>query len=217
MNDVVTEILRRPGCRVIRLKGGESLTVPNALFRQSPLVPGNEVDPVAWRSAVSAQENRFALETAARMLESRDRSSLEIFRKLTSQGYSEEAADGAVAKLTSAGYLDDMRFARDCIARIGRKYGVIRVRQEMGRKGIPREMIDGILLEQDGDDMLDTAVKLAKNALRGKTKEPSALYRRAYGVLARRGYPPDIARKAIDLAFSDPEGTGPDDGSRFLP
>lgn len=217
MNDVVTEILRRPGCRVIRLQGGESLTVPNALFRMAPLYIGRPVDPVVWRGEVSAQENRFALETAARMLEARDRSSLEIFRKLTAQGYLEEAAEEAVAKLTSAGYLDDMRFARDCIARIGRKYGAIRIRQEMGRKGIPREMIDGILLEQDGDDMLDTAVELAKNALRGKTKEPSALYRRAYGILARRGYPPDIVRKAIGLAFSDPEGTGPDDGSRFLP
>lgn len=210
MNDVVAEILRRPGCRVIRLQGGGSLTVPNTLFRQSPLLVGRPVDPAAWRSAVSAQESRFALETAVRMLEVRDRSSTEIYNKLKALGYSEEAVEGAVAKLTSAGYLDDSRFARDYLTRIGRKYGTIRIRQEMGRKGIPREMIDELLLEQDRDEMLDTAVILAQGALRGKTKEPSALYRRAYGILARRGFPPDIVRKAIELVFSAPDGDGSD-------
>jgi len=210
MNDIVSEVLNRPGSRVIRLKGGESLTVPITLFRQSPLKPGESVDPAAWRSALSAKEGRFALEAAVRFLEVRDRSSAEIIKRLTDQGYSEEAVEGAITKLQKAGYLDDKRFAQAFLMRIGKKYGAIRIRQEMRRKGISQEFIEELLLEQDRDESLETAVKLARKALRGKAKDPQALYRRAYAALARRGFPPDIVSKALDLSFDGPDSNEPD-------
>lgn len=205
MNDIVTEVLNRAGSRVIRLKGGESLTVPITLFRQSPLKPGDRVDPAAWRGALSAKEGRFALEAAVRLLEVRDRSSAEIIKRLTDQGYTEEAVKGAVAKLQKAGYLDDRRFAQAFLMRIGKKYGAIRIRQEMRRKGIPQEFVEELLLEQDRDETLETAVKLARNALRGKAKDPQSLYRRAYAALARRGFPPETVRKALELSFDNPD------------
>jgi regulatory protein len=210
MDDIVTEVLHRPGCRVIRLKGGESLTVPVILFRQSPLKSGDPVDLIAWRSTLSAQERRFALEAAVRLLEVRDRSSAEITQRLQSQGYSQEAVEEAVTKLKNAGYLDDRRFAQAFLMRIGRKYGAIRIRQELRRKGIAQEYIDELLLEQDRDETLETAVKLARHALHGKAKNPQARYRRAYAALARRGFPPDTVRKALEISLSGPDQNEPD-------
>ncbi len=212
MSDVVAEVVKRPGCRFIRLQGGGSLTVPYALFREKPLRPGDPIDPDAYRQALAPRENRCALEAAVRMLEARDRSSAEIMDKLERQGYSDSAVRQGILRLMEAGYLDDRRFALAFLARAGKKYGAIRLRQELGRKGLPRQLIDELLQGQEEEESLEAAVNLAQKTLRSNAKDPRALYRRAYGVLARRGFPPDIVRKALEAVKQGEEGDGSENG-----
>lgn len=203
MADIISEIITRRGCRLVLLQGGGRIRVPTPLFRLFPLNPGEAIDLSAYQGKISGVEKRHALEQAARLLESRDRSREELYSRLLECGYSAQASEEACDRLTAAGYLDDGRYAAALVRRLGRQYGEIRQRQVLRRKGIAQEMIEAVLATGDAEEQLAAAVRLAEKALKNKAGEPAALYRRAYFVLARRGFPPDMVRKALALANSD--------------
>lgn len=203
MAETVKDILRRPGCKLLVFHSGETLKVPNALFRLFPVKSGETFEHSAWQARITPIENGQALETAARHLEARDRSTDEIFKKLVYAGYSERAAAYACGYLTEAGYLDDARFAGQSLQRLGRKYGALRIRQELRQKGIAKPLIEELLENQDEEESLDAAVALARKSARGKSADPAAAYRKAYAMLARRGFPPPLVKKALSLVFRD--------------
>ena len=205
MRDVVSEVLKRPGCRLVCLQDGSSLRVPAALFGQFPLKIGEAVDLEEYRRKLAAHELRFALEQSARLLESGDRSVRELTDRLVQSGFSRGAAEQACQRLQEYGYLDDRRYAQGLVTRLGKKYGDLRLRQELRRRGIAEDLIRETLQKGDEAQQLDAAIALARKSLRGKQAEPAALYRRAYGALARRGYTPDLVRRALEAAFGEPE------------
>ena len=207
MTDIVQEIVKRVGFKLIRLQSGDSIKVPASLFWLYPLRAKDEIDIAAYQLQLSAHENRHAIEQAVRILEMRDRSTKEIADKLLSVGYSQQVSQSVCQKLTLAGYLDDRRYAQSALDRLGKKYGAIRLRRELQMKGISPDLIAELLEERDPDMQLENAVRLAQKALRGKAGEPNALYRRMYGTLARRGYTPDLVRKALEIVLlQEPDG-----------
>ncbi|HSK67803.1 MAG TPA: regulatory protein RecX [Candidatus Limnocylindria bacterium] len=197
MDDVVTEILKVPGGRLVRLSGGGSFKVPYALFGAYPLKAGQRLDTDEYQRQTSLIEARVALEQAARLLEAREKSRAELTGKLMDAGYSEEAAQGAADKLQSLGYLDDRRYAAGLIARLGKRYGVFRLKQELVRRGIPKAVADELLEAHDPQAGLEAAVAIARKALRGKSADPRAARQKAYAALARRGYGADVIRQAL--------------------
>jgi regulatory protein len=205
MRDVVSEVLKRAGYRLVCLQDGSSLRVPTALFRQFPLRACEAVDVEEYRRKLAAHELRFALEQSARLLESRGRSVRELTDRLVRSGFSEGAAEDACRKLQEYGYLDDRRYAQELVMGLGKKYGEIRVRQELRRRGVSEDLIRETLPEEDEERQLDAAITLARKSLRGKQAEHATLYRRAYGALARRGYPPDLVRRALEVVLEEPE------------
>jgi regulatory protein len=92
-------------------------------------------------------EARTSLALALNLLSRRDHSEAELRKKLFPKGFSAEALDEAMARLQSAGYLDDRRFARsfaESALRNGRGYG-FRLRLELSRRGIADEIIEETL------------------------------------------------------------------------
>ena len=69
------------------------------------------------------------------------------------------------------------------------------------QKGVPSDIAE-VALAGAGDDA-DRALALARSrALRLAAVRPDAAYRRLYGLLLRRGYPPDVAREACRAALA---------------
>ncbi|MRR55858.1 MAG: regulatory protein RecX [Deltaproteobacteria bacterium] len=92
-------------------------------------------------------EARTPLALALNLLSRRDHSEAELRKKLFPKGFTAEALDETMARLKSAGYLDDRRFARsfaESALRNGRGYG-FRLRLEMSRRGIAAEIIEETL------------------------------------------------------------------------
>ena len=203
MADTITEILRRPGHRLLRLGDGSSVKVPTALFKQRPLQANAVFDADDYYRQLEALAPKAALEQAVTMLEQRDRSRQEILDKLTQAGYSQQAASYACDKLSQAGYLDDRRYAQDTLARLGKRYGVIRLKNELRRKGIDEELIEELLSEQEHGDQLAAAIAQAQKALRSAARNPDTCYQKAYAALARRGFPPQVVREALQAVFSE--------------
>ena len=213
MADTVRDILKRPGHRLVVFGSGESFKIPHALFRQQPIKVGEEVDIQAISQRIRAAENKFALEAAVRMLEMRDRSEQEVYRKLTDSGYSGPAAAAAVAKLVDLGYLNDAAYARQAVDRLQKKHGSLRIRRELRNKGIEAGLIEESLEDTDPEDQVAAAVKMARTSYFRKSGEPEAAYRRAYAALARRGFTPEVVRTALDALREEAAAMdGSDDG-----
>jgi regulatory protein len=168
------------------------------------------------------------LEAAARFLEARSRSVHEVRRRLGGTGYRSELVEGAIARMTELGMLDDEVFARAWVESRdrARPRGERAIREELRLKGIDRETVDVVLMERrdraaeagsddDGDvgrpsaDRTAAERLLTKNARAlARVADPRQRRQRAYALLARHGFDPETCRDvAATLAAA------PDDGS----
>ncbi|EHM43867.1 regulatory protein RecX [Hafnia alvei ATCC 51873] len=87
-----------------------------------------------------------------RLLAQRDHSETELRRKLAAQDVSEEDVEQAIAYCHEHHWLDDRRFAeRYLVMRSQKGYGVQRIQQELGMKGIARDLIHDAFASSDID------------------------------------------------------------------
>jgi regulatory protein len=164
----------------------------------------------------------IVLEAAARFLEVRARSVAEVRRRLTGAGYDPGLVDGAIDRLLDLGLLDDETFARAWVESRdrARPRGERAIRQELGLKGVDRVTVDLVLAERreavagipDDDGGVVSADRtaaerlLASNARSlGRVADPRQRRQRAYALLARNGFDPDVCRSAAALVGLDPE------------
>jgi regulatory protein len=156
------------------------------------------------------------LEAAARFLEARSRSVAEVRRRLGGAGYRADLVEGAVARLTELGMLDDEVFARSWVESRdrARPRGERAIREELRLKGIDRTLIEQVLEERrevgdpgaaasasDGQspgppDRVAAQRLIAKHrrAL-DRVADPRRRRQRAYALLARNGFDPETCRE----------------------
>lgn len=164
-------------------------------------------------AAAARQELRAALtdpapvmEAAGAFLAVRQRSVAETTRRLTKLGYPTPLVQDVVTQLIEMNYLDDEQFAHAWVESRdrARPRGQAGLRRELILKGVPREVIDAVLAERDesaaGEDP-DLGAARALLARRRATldREADAVKRRqkAYALLARNGFDPDVCRDAL--------------------
>jgi regulatory protein len=173
------------------------------------------------------------LDAGARFLEARPRSIAEVHRKLVRVGYREDLVEAAVARLQDLRYLDDDAFARAWVESRdrARPRGEHALRRELELKGVERSLVDVVLEDRrlsalarstaDGDGALSSpddaaAERLLRRRMPALLREPDPRRRRqrAYGLLARSGFSPDVcnvvARRVTDEASAPGD---PGDGS----
>ena len=165
------------------------------------------------------------LDAGARFLEARPRSIAEVRRKLVRVGYREDLVEAAVARLQDLRYLDDDAFARAWVESRdrARPRGEHALRRELELKGVERSLVDGVLEDRrlvalarstaDGDGEPASpddaaAERLLRRKMPALLREPDPRRRRqrAYGLLARSGFSPDVcnvvARRVTDEAVA---------------
>jgi regulatory protein len=151
----------------------------------------------------------------------------EVRRRLGGAGYRTDLVEGAIARMTELGMLDDEVFARAWVESRdrARPRGERAIREELRLKGIDRETIDVVLGERrdrsaeaggdaEGADVASpsadrTAAErlLAKNARAlARVADPRQRRQRAYALLARHGFDPETCRD-VAATLAD----GPDD------
>lgn len=171
------------------------------------------------------------LEAAARFLEARSRSVHEVRRRLGGAGYRADLIDGAIARMTELGMLDDEVFARAWVESRdrARPRGERAIREELRLKGIDRETVDIVIGERrdraiaigeeggaDGDAAPSSADRTAAERLIAKSAralarvaDPRKRRQRAYALLARHGFDPETCRTVAATVVD-----APDDASR---
>jgi len=129
---------------------------------------------------------------ALRLLELRGRSVKDIRDKLKAKTVSPQDSDLVIEYLLSLGLLDDEKFARDWIdsRRRLKPMGPARMRAELIKKGIARDIIDQTLAEFVKDaDLESLALPLAERKMRSwRGLEREKIIGRMTGFLGRRGF-----------------------------
>src|SRR5512136_1087022 len=90
-----------------------------------------------------------AKQRAFRLLAVRARSEKELRTKLKERGFDESVVGVVIARLRELKYLDDESFAREWARNlaVNRLLGNRRIEESLREKGIPRELIEQVIIE----------------------------------------------------------------------
>jgi regulatory protein len=167
----------------------------------------------ARQRRAAVDDPAVVLDAAARFLEARPRSVVEVRRRLGGAGYQAQLVDGAIDRMIDLGMLDDEAFARTWIESRdrARPRGERALRQELRVKGIEREVIDAVLAERQEkahalDEPVDgvrvgperaAAERLVERNRRSLERVTDLRQRRqrTYALLARSGFDPETCRE----------------------
>jgi regulatory protein len=141
---------------------------------------------------------QHALDLAFRYLTRRERTVLEMRRYLEGKRVEPQAIAQALAHLEREGYLDDVRFARQFAEdkRLLEEWGADRIERRLATLGVPAEIVRGAVATRDRDGERDAALGLLRRRFPALSDDPRDR-RRAFGVLVRKGYEPELAWDAI--------------------
>ncbi len=175
------------------------------------------------------------MEAAAAFLAVRPRSIQETRQRLVSLGYETGLVEAVVERLVGMRYLDDEQFARAWVESRdrARPRGEHALRMELARKGIDREIVDAALdqrnelvrangaltpavesyAEGHGSAVtspdFEAAERLVARRRSALLREPDPRKRRAraYALLARNGFDPDVCRVVAARVDEPDNGT----------
>jgi regulatory protein len=162
------------------------------------------------------------LAAAARLLEVRQRTTVEMGRRLLRAGYPAPLVTLAVERLAELGLLDDEAFARAWVESRDRAQprGERVLRTELRTRGVARELVDRAMKERQGSAAQagGSADELAAQQLLDRRRrsldrltDPRARRNWAYGLLARNGFDPDVSRTVAARVAMDPPSDGGDE------
>lgn len=140
---------------------------------------------------MSEDKYQAALDAAAKQLSYRALSADALRMKLLAKGHDEDAADYALAWLKERNMLDDAAYAENLVEEYARRgYGLMRIRQELNKRGIDRETAETALAAFSPDK--EKIAALLRQRLKGNVSNRKEIDK-AVAALRRRGFSwPDI-------------------------
>ncbi len=157
-----------------------------------------EIDEEYIQKVLREEELSKAKDQALKFLTYRQRSEKEIIDKLKKKGFEESIIDDTLNYLKKYKLVDDMEFAKAFMKdKINlNKFGPIRIKHELYKKGIDNNIIEKVL--EEDDDEYNRALNLAKKKLPSyKNDDKNAIYRKLGGFLQRKGYSYDCIFKVL--------------------
>jgi len=143
-------------------------------------------------------------ERALGLLAVRQRSRREIQHRLERAGFGPEEVGEELDRLQQVGLIDDEAFARSVVEHsfATRKEGRRVVAGRLISAGIAPDAAKAALDAVVGGEEERADALAAAKAAKLSGLPPDAAYRRLYGMLARRGYAPDVAGRAARRALA---------------
>lgn len=121
------------------------------------------------------------------------------------------AAARLLDRFTELGLVDDEAFAQAWVRsrHAGRGLGRRALRHELLTRGVDRDVVDAAVAEVTLDDEDAAAAALVRSRLPGMQRlDATTRRRRLIGLLARRGYPPEVAARLVSQELADIDGSG---------
>ena len=194
---------RKKGRFLVVLEDETILRVTEEELLRFGLRAGEELEAEALEALQKSARTSQVKARAAGMIGRRALSKSELQRRLVRGGAAESDAQAAADWLEDIGAVDDPAYAAAVVRDYGRRgYGPAKVRQELQRRGVPRELWDEALAElPDSGDILDD---LIRRRCRGDLSDPRELKRVSDGLM-RRGFSWSQVRAALSRYAELPE------------
>ena len=186
-NTAIVSAMRQtsPGRVTVTLCGGEEIKTTLNVVTDLRLYSGRELDEEELKELYRASRSALARNRAMELLSRRPMSEKELIDKLIRKGEDEETAADCARWLRENGFLNDESYAAAVARHYAAKgYGPGRVRAELSRRGVDRELWDDTLEAMpENTDKLDRFIssRLTDPEDRDQVRKVSAaLYRRGY-------------------------------------
>lgn len=179
-----------------RFDNGEELRVTLNAVADCGLYAGLQLDDEAMQTLRAKAARSRCRERALRIIGARPMSEKELRDRLVEKGESPEDAEETVDWLRGLRLVNDAEYAAMCVRHYAAKgFGPGRIRNELYRRGVPRELWEEALEElPEQDDEID---RLLRRKLRGDVSDRDAV-RRATDYLYRRGFRSEDIRAAVE-------------------
>ena len=186
---------RRKGRLLVKLEDGDILRVTEEELLRFGLRAGMELDEEQLAALRASARASSAKAQAANIIGSRALSKHDLEKRLMKKGADEADAKAAADWLEGIGAVDDASYAAALARHYGeRGYGPARVREELRRRGVPRELWDAALEElPDSGEVLDA---LIQKRCKGDLSDPKER-KRTCDALLRRGFSWGEVRSAM--------------------
>ena len=179
-----------------RFENGEEIRVTLGNVAELGLYAGLQLDEKGMDRLRALASRAKCRERALRAIGARPMSQKELYDRLVQKGETPADAEETVAWLRELRLLNDAEYAAMCVRHYAAKgYGPGRIRNELFRRGVPRELWEEALEElPEQDDEID---RLLRRKLRGDVSDRDAL-RKATDYLYRRGFKHEDIRAAVE-------------------
>ena len=171
---------------LVYLEGGDLLRVTESELLRFGLSIGLDIDEgtvVELRQSGARSETRVR---AANMISARPLSRKELVKKLREKGALDADAEDAADWLEEIGALSDADYAAMLVRHYGGMgYGEAKIRDELYRRGVPRELWEDALARSP--DAKETILRVIAQKTRGRTLDEKGR-KRLSDMLLRRGF-----------------------------
>lgn len=193
----------KKGRFLLTLENGTLLRITEEEVLHFRLRAGDEIDDEIVAEIERSAKRSGTKVKAANMIASRPLSKKELQKRLVQKGSDAGDAQNAVEWLEELGAVDDEAYAATLVRHYSsRGYGASRVREELHRRGVPRELWDEALAQiPDSSETLDA---LIQKKTRGDLADPKER-KRVCDALLRRGFSWSEVRAALGRYTEIPE------------
>lgn len=175
---------------------GESLVVTINQIADYSIFTGRVLSGEEFEALSGDAEKVNARSRALRMLGHRPMSRKEVTDRLSQKGLNDDTCEETADWLQSIGALNDEEYARQIVRHYSSKgYGTGRIKDELYRRGVPRDLWDDALDEKP--DSEETVYKLLKSKIKSENPDRAEITKAA-NALYRRGFSWDEIKRAVN-------------------
>ncbi len=176
----------KKGRVLVFLEGGELLKITENELLHYDLRPGAELSEEAVAELKKAAQTSQMKARGAQLTGSRMLSKKQVVEHLTRRGGDREAAEDTAQWLEDLGAVDEETYGAAIVRHYSASgYGPGRIRQELTRRGIPRDLWDTLFAQMPPAE--ETVQRFVQSKSKGKPLDADAL-RKLSAALQRRGF-----------------------------
>ncbi len=187
---------RKQNRHSIYIDGKFVVGVDEEILFSFKLKEGTEITTSSLEKIIYAEEKRKVKEQALSLLSYRARSKKELTDRLKQKGTEVQCIDEVLNELSALGLINDFEFASVWVRERGKSYGPFRLKNELLRKGVSKEIIEKALGEFNEFELAQDIAERWISSHKHLSEE--VIKRRLFGFLARRGISYDTI-KSLDI------------------
>lgn len=199
---VVKEVRRRGNNVFVSFNENKELIIPYDLFLKNYLSVEDEISDKEIKDIELKVEIYKIKQSSFRYLSGRNHSRYELQVKLMKKKYQNDLIHEVLNDLERQQFLSDSEFAKSYFsAQQRRKRGLLKIKSDLYKKGVSREIIEETLSgHQDDEIFLESAIIMAQkkyNILVKREIKESKINQKIFQFLASRGFTSNIIIESI--------------------